>query len=258
LKKLILIAGPCLAESREVIDETARALSSFIAGSNIDFYFKASYRKANRSSIDSFSGVGDRRALEWIAEAGTKYNLKTLTDIHLPEEADIAAEFTDCLQIPAFLARQTDLIIAASETGKAVNIKKGQFMAPEDMHKAAAKAASTGNTNIMLTERGTSFGYHDLVVDFRSFPIMKASSYPVIFDATHSVQQPSIGAESGGKPQFIEVLTKSAIAAGVDGIFFETHPNPMNAKSDSATQLPLSRAEDYINGIIKLFNFVNS
>lgn len=255
MNKLIVIAGPCLAESEDMINETAEVLTNCIYGKNIDFYFKASYRKANRSSVNSFSGVGDEIALKWIAEAGKKHNVKTLTDIHLPQEAKLAAEYADCLQIPAFLARQTDLLISAGETGKLVNIKKGQFMAPDDMKKAAAKVKSTGNNNIMLTERGTSFGYHDLVVDYRGLTIMADSGYPVIFDATHSVQQPSIGEQSGGNPQFIENLTKAALAVGVNGIFFETHPNPKLAKSDSATQLPLEKAGNFIDMIYDIYNY---
>lgn len=255
LKKLILIAGPCLAESYDIIDESAAALTEAVAGKEIDFYFKASYRKANRSSINSFSGVGDELALKWISDAGSKFGHKTVTDIHLPAEAEIAANYVDCLQIPAFLARQTDLLTSAGETGKIVNIKKGQFMAPYDMHKAAAKVASTGNNQILLTERGTSFGYHDLVVDYRGLAIMSESGYPVIFDATHSVQQPSIGEQSGGNPKFIKLLTKSALAAGVNGVFFETHPNPSLALSDSATQLPLKDAATFIDEIYEIFNF---
>jgi 2-dehydro-3-deoxyphosphooctonate aldolase (KDO 8-P synthase) len=255
LNRLIIIAGPCLAESESMIYETAEVLSKAIAGKDIDFYFKASYRKANRTSVNSFSGVGDETALEWIATAGRKFNVKTLTDIHTSQEAELAARYVDCLQIPAFLARQTELLLAAGNTGNVVNIKKAQFMAPQDMHKAAAKVLSTGNDKIMLTERGTTFGYHDLVVDYRGLVIMAESGYPVIFDATHSVQQPSIGEQSGGNPQFIEKLTSAALAVGVNGIFFETHPDPKNAKSDSATQLPLTKAESFINRICSIYNF---
>jgi 2-dehydro-3-deoxyphosphooctonate aldolase (KDO 8-P synthase) len=255
LKKLIIIAGPCLAESQSVVLETASELNRITSELNIDFYFKASYRKANRSSLNSISGPGDEIALNWIAEAAEKYNFKTITDIHNPIEAVLAAKYVDALQIPAFLSRQTDLLIAAGQTGKIVNIKKGQFMAPEDMLKASKKVVSTGNTKIMLTERGTSFGYHDLVVDFRGIPIMANSGFHVIFDATHSVQRPSIGEQSGGNPQFIEKLTFASLAAGVDGVFFETHPDPKNAQSDSATQLPLEKASTFISKIIEIHNF---
>jgi 2-dehydro-3-deoxyphosphooctonate aldolase (KDO 8-P synthase) len=255
LKKLIIIAGPCLAESESVIFETAESLNKSVQGLDIDFYFKASYRKANRSSAGSFSGVGDEIALKWIAEAGRKFKFKTLTDIHSTDDANIAAKYVDCLQIPAFLSRQTDILTSAGETGKVVNIKKGQFMAPDDMNKAAKKVALTGNKNILLTERGTTFGYHDLVVDFRGLVEMSDSGYPVIYDATHSVQQPSIGEQSGGKPRFIYDLTKAALAVGVDGVFFETHPDPKNAKSDSATQLPLEKSDSFIKNIYEIYNY---
>ncbi len=258
MNKPIFIAGPCLAESESVINETASELSRIFDKLEVDFYFKASYRKANRSSINSFSGIGDQNALELIASAANKFRLRTLTDIHLPEEADLAAKYVDVLQIPAFLARQTDLLTAAGKTQKTVNIKKGQFMAPEDMAKAIRKVESTGNKSIMVTERGTSFGYHDLVVDFRGITIMKESRYPVIYDATHSVQLPAIGEQSGGRPEFIEKLALASIAAGADGIFFETHPDPKIAMSDSATQLPLKDVEKFIHKLHKLFTFVNN
>ncbi len=254
-KKLIIIAGPCLAESESIVLETASELSRITNKYDIQFFFKASYRKANRSSINSISGYGDEKALNWIANAAKKYNLKSITDIHNPNEAELAANYVDALQIPAFLSRQTDLLLAAGNTKKIVNIKKGQFMAPDDMIKATNKVLSTGNSNILLTERGTSFGYHDLVVDFRGVQIMSQTGFPVIFDATHSVQRPSIGEQSGGNPQFIEKLTFASLASGVDGIFFETHPDPKNAISDSATQLQLEKAEDFISKIIDIYKF---
>lgn len=257
MKKLLLIAGPCLAESESVIEETSAELASIVSGLNIDFYFKASYRKANRSSSNSFEGIGDEKALQFIKLAGEKHSLKTLTDIHKPEEAELAARYVDVLQIPAFLARQSDLLRAAAATGKTVNIKKGQFMAPDDMKKAANKIASHNNSNIWLTERGTFFGYHDLVVDFRSLMIMQQYGFPVIYDATHSLQQPSIGEQSGGLREFVFPMAKAAISTGIDGIFFETHPDPKNAKSDSATQLDLKVAKEFIMTIYKLFNFIN-
>lgn len=257
MKKLLLVAGPCLAESESVIEETSTELASIVSGLDIDFYFKASYRKANRSSSNSFEGIGDIKALEYIKNAAEKHNLKTLTDIHQPEEAEIAAQYVDVLQIPAFLARQSDLLKAAAITGKTINIKKGQFMAPDDMKKAADKVQSQNNSNIWLTERGTFFGYHDLVVDFRSLLIMQKYGYPVIYDATHSLQQPSIGEQSGGLREFIFPMAKAAISTGVDGIFFETHPDPEKAKSDSATQLHLKDAEKFIMTIYKLFKFNN-
>ena len=258
MKKLKIIAGPCLAESKSVVDETACELANIMQGHDVEFYYKASYRKANRSSSGSYEGIGDRKALELIRSAAEKYNFKSLTDIHLPEEAKLAAEYVDVLQIPAFLARQTSLITAAAETNKIVNIKKGQFMAPDDMNKAATKVVDTGNNQVWLTERGTFFGYHDLIVDMRSIPKMRTYGYPVIYDATHSVQQPSIGEQSGGLREYILPLAKAAIAAGADGIFFETHPDPANAKSDSATQLPLKEAKAFLDTIIGLFQYLNS
>jgi 2-dehydro-3-deoxyphosphooctonate aldolase (KDO 8-P synthase) len=256
LKDFIIIAGPCLAESKEMLDETCSELSSIVSGYDIDFYFKASYKKANRTSFDSYSGAGDESALKWIKEISEKYHVKSITDIHSVDEAKFASNYVDALQIPAFLCRQTELLIASGETGKMVNIKKGQFLAPKDMKSASDKVLSTGNNQIMLTERGTFFGYHDLVVDFRSFKIMGQFGYPVIYDATHSVQLPSIGVTSGGSPEYIESLAKAAVAFGINGIFFETHPNPMIAKSDASTQLPLDKAKDFIKMIMNLQNYL--
>lgn len=258
MNKFIIIAGPCLAESFSLIDEVADLLSKVIDFNKVDFYFKSSFKKANRTSINSVSGFGDVNALEWIADAGKKYNFKTLTDIHSVQDAEIASNYVDVLQIPAFLSRQTELLIAAGNTGKIVNIKKAQFMAPEDAIKAAEKVKSTGNQKIMLTERGTTFGYHDLVVDFRSMIIMKQSQYPVIYDATHSVQQPSKGEISGGRPEFIMPLAYSAINTGIDGIFFETHPDPKSALSDSATQMKLELVDQFVKNIIKIYEFRQS
>ena len=255
--KFKIIAGPCLAESEEIVFQVAEQLALCRdLHPEIDFFFKASYRKANRTSDGSFEGCGDEIALGWLSQAGKKYSLKTLTDIHSTADADMAAEYVDVLQIPAFLSRQTELLKAAGRTGKIVNIKKGQFLAPDDAKKAAKKVESTNNSNIWLTERGTFFGYNDLVVDFRSLIIMKQSGYPVIYDATHSVQQPSIGVQSGGRPEFIKYLTRAAVAIGIDGIFFETHPEPKNAKSDAATQLPLAELFDFVKMIVDLNDFV--
>ncbi len=256
-QKFKIVAGPCLAESEKMVLLTAEKLAIISAALDIDFYFKASYRKANRTSIASFEGVGDELALSWIARAGKEFCLRTLTDVHSAEEARLASQYVDVLQIPAFLARQTELLTAASATQKIVNIKKGQFMAPGDMKKAAAKVTSTGNNNVWLTERGTFFGYHDLTVDFRSIALMKKFGFPVIYDATHSVQQPSIGEQSGGRKEFIEILARAAVAVGADGIFFETHPNPLIAKSDAATQLPLKSAGSFIRKMLDLHNFLN-
>lgn len=256
MKNLFFIAGPCLAESKEMLFEVAEELKSISLSTGVDIIFKASYRKANRTSISSFSGVGDEIALSWLAEVKRKFDMKILTDIHSTDEAKLAAEFVDILQIPAFLCRQTDLLLAAGESGKIVNIKKGQFVSAETIIKAAQKVASTGNKNIMLTERGTFFGYNDLVVDFRSLPIMRKSGYPVIYDATHSLQKPSIGEQSGGYPELVPYLARAAVAVGVDGVFFETHPNPQIAMSDKETQLPLALANKFINELILLHKIV--
>lgn len=256
--KFIIIAGPCLAESEEVVAETTEKLSYIAKKYECDFYYKASFRKANRTSIKSFEGVGDEVALEWIYKYAKKYNLKTLTDVHNIENVSIATKYIDVLQIPAFLSRQTELLIAAGRTGKIINIKKAQFMAAEDAIKAAEKVLSTGNHKVWLTERGTFFGYHDLVVDMRSLVVMKTSGLPVIYDATHSVQQPSLGEQSGGKRQFIIPLAFAAVSVGIDGVFFETHPNPEKAKSDAATQLPLKDAENFIYQILELNQFVKN
>ncbi len=255
-KKFIIIAGPCLAESEEIVAQTAEHLSQIARKYNFDYYYKASFRKANRTSINSFQGVGDEIALEWISKYCSKYVLKSLTDIHSPDNAQLAAKYVDGLQIPAFLSRQTDLLIAAGNTGKTVNIKKAQFMAPKDAIKAAEKVISTGNKQVWLTERGTFFGYHDLVVDMRSLIVMKSSGLPVIYDATHSLQQPSIGEQSGGFRQYIKSLARAAVAVGVDGVFFETHPQPEKAKSDSATQIKLDEADDFIYNILELNEFI--
>ena len=257
MKRFKIIAGPCVVESKELLEEVSETLLSICSKFDVDFIFKSSYKKANRTSAGSFTGIGDDLALSYLTEIRKKYNIPVLTDVHTDSEAEKAAGFVDILQIPAFLCRQTDLLIAAGKTGKTVNIKKGQFLAPDDMAKAAAKVESTGNKDIWLTERGTCFGYHDLVVDFRSILIMQKTGYPVIYDATHSLQQPSVGIESGGYPEFIPALAYAAVAAGADGIFFETHPNPSKAKSDSATQLPLSTTKKFIENIIRINRLIN-
>jgi 2-dehydro-3-deoxyphosphooctonate aldolase (KDO 8-P synthase) len=253
--KFIIIAGPCLAESRDVLQESVETLLKATEGLDIQYIFKASYRKANRTSAYSFEGIGDETALGLLKEIRETYGVPVLTDFHSAEEAAIAANYCDVLQVPAFLSRQTDILQAAARTGKIVNIKKGQFMAPEDAGKAALKVTAAGNKNVWLTERGVSFGYHDLVVDMRSLVVMKQSGFPVIYDATHSVQQPSIGAQSGGKREFIPALARAAVATGIDGIFFETHPDPAKAKSDSATQLPLKNAAEFLKSIVELHEF---
>jgi len=247
---LVLIAGPCVVENRDMILQTADTIHSLAERHGIPFIFKSSYKKANRASGDSFTSIGDEKALQILAEVKRTFHVPVLTDIHSPAEALTAAEVADILQIPAFLCRQTELLEAAGKTGKAVNIKKGQFAAPEDMHLAAAKIAATGNEKILLTERGTMFGYHNLVVDMRSLPVMRKSGYPVVLDATHSVQLPG-GAkkQSGGQPEFIFPLARAGVAAGCDALFIETHPNPAQALSDSASQLKLDLLEDLIKQV---------
>jgi 2-dehydro-3-deoxyphosphooctonate aldolase (KDO 8-P synthase) len=234
--ELALIAGPCVIESEEHVLSIAQEIRKHVGA----FVFKASFDKANRSSVKSFRGPGLTDGLRFLAEV-RNLGIPVLTDIHLPQQAAIAAEFVDILQIPAFLCRQTDLLIAAGETGKVVNIKKGQFLSPADFANAAEKVASTGNTQILLTERGSSFGYNNLVVDMRGLAIMKETGYPVIFDATHSVQLPGAsGAASGGQPQFIEPLSRAAVAVGISGLFVEVHEAPERALSDGANALRLN------------------
>ncbi|HNQ68963.1 MAG TPA: 3-deoxy-8-phosphooctulonate synthase [Bacteroidales bacterium] len=248
-----LIAGPCVVENEEITFATASKLKVICDKLKIPFIFKASYRKANRSSVNSFSGLGDKKALEILSKIKSELGVAICTDIHLPEEAKPASEVADILQIPAFLCRQTDLLIAAANTGKYINIKKGQFLSPEAMLFAAQKVASTGNKNILLTERGTTFGYQDLVIDFRSIPKMKEFGYPVVLDVTHSLQQPNQSSGvTGGQPEMIEYIAKAGIAVGSDGLFIETHPNPLSAKSDGANMLKLELIESLLEKLIKL------
>ncbi len=244
---LVLIAGPCVVENRDIVFQTAETLKTVTDRLQIPFIFKASYKKANRTSGDSFTTLGEEKALAILADVKREFQIPLLTDIHSPEEAAMAAQTVDVLQIPAFLCRQTELLEAAGKTGKAVNIKKGQFVAPEDMYLAAKKVSGTGNDAILLTERGTTFGYHNLVVDIRSLPIMRASGYPVVLDATHSVQLPG-GAvtQSGGQPEFIFPIARAGVAAGCDALFIETHPDPSKAFSDAASQLKLDRVEELL------------
>jgi 2-dehydro-3-deoxyphosphooctonate aldolase (KDO 8-P synthase) len=236
---IVVIAGPCVVENYEITYQTAKRAKEITTELRMLFIFKSSYKKANRTSLKGFSTIGEKLALEILAQIRKELDIPVLTDIHSEPEAEMAAEYVDVLQIPAFLCRQTELLIAAGRTGKAVNIKKGQFMAPEDMKYAAEKVASTGNEKILLTERGTTFGYHNLVVDMRSIPIMRSTGYPVVIDATHSLQLPSVGEKSGGRPEFIFHIARAAVAVGVDAIFLETHPEPSKALSDSASQLKL-------------------
>jgi 2-dehydro-3-deoxyphosphooctonate aldolase (KDO 8-P synthase) len=242
-ERLLLIAGPCLAESLDICQRIAETLKPICDRLGIDYVFKASFDKANRSSLDSIRGPGIEAGLEMLAAVGRSVGVPTLTDIHLPDQAAPVAAVVDALQIPAFLSRQTDLLVAAAETGKAVNIKKGQFMAPWDMAQAVRKVRASGNDNVLLTDRGTSFGYNRLVTDFRCIPQMQAYA-PVVFDATHSVQQPAgQGETSGGEREFAPLLAGAAMACGADALFIETHPDPDNAMSDAACQVPLAEMD---------------
>ena len=253
-----LMAGPCVVESEENLMEIAEKMCAVADRLKIPYIFKASYRKANRSRPDSFSGIGDREALRLLGKVKKEFGVPIVTDIHSPEEAATAAEYADVLQIPAFLCRQTDLLVAAARTGKVVNIKKGQFLAPEAMAFAAGKVADAGNDRIMLTDRGTMFGYHDLIVDMRSIPKMQALGYPVVMDITHSLQQPNqSGGVTGGEPEMIETIARAAIATGADGIFMETHPNPACAMSDGANMLPLAHAEGLLQRLATIRKAVN-
>jgi 2-dehydro-3-deoxyphosphooctonate aldolase (KDO 8-P synthase) len=250
---LVLIAGPCVVESREMIFRTAEKIQSIAHRLEMPFIFKSSYKKANRSSGKSFSSIGEEAALKILGDVKRELGIPVLTDVHSEKEVQMGAEVVDVLQIPAFLCRQTELLQAAGKSGKAVNIKKGQFVAPEDMELAAEKVASTGNKRILLTERGSTFGYHNLVVDMRSLPIMRRSGYPVVLDATHSVQLP--GGEkdkSGGQPEFIFPIARAGVAAGCDAVFIETHPNPAKAKSDAASQLKLDLLEGLLEQLVAL------
>jgi 2-dehydro-3-deoxyphosphooctonate aldolase (KDO 8-P synthase) len=252
-KNFFLIAGPCVVEGERVVNTIAKEVKNICLDLDIPYIFKASYRKANRSSAKSFTGIGDEDALSIIAEIKEHYGLLTTTDIHEGEEAPIAAKYVDILQIPAFLCRQTSLLEAAAKTGKVVNIKKGQFMSPEAMTFAVEKVRQSGNDLVMLTERGTTFGYQDLVVDYRGIPIMQNFGVPVVMDCTHSLQEPNqAGGVTGGRPELISTIAKAAVAVGVDGLFIETHPDPVYAKSDGANMLPLSQLRGLLEQLVKI------
>jgi len=242
----VLIAGPCVVENEKVTMQTAEQVKSITSKLHIPFIFKSSYKKANRTSVNSFKGIGDSEAIQILKKVGEQLRIPVLTDVHSVDEVSIAASCADILQIPAFLCRQTELLVAAGKSGKAVNVKKGQFLAPEDMKFAIEKIESTDNKKILLTERGSTFGYKDLIVDMRSLLIMKKFGYPVVMDATHSVQQPGSGGKTGGQIEFIKPLSKAAAAVGIDALFLEVHPDPANALSDSESQLPLSELENLL------------
>lgn len=248
-----LLAGPCVIEGEEMALRIAERIVTITEKLQIPYVFKGSYKKANRSRLDSFTGIGDEKALQILEKVRNTFGIGVVTDIHSAEEALLAAPYVDILQIPAFLCRQTDLLVAAAQTGRIVNIKKGQFLSPESMQFAADKVIEAGNNQVMLTERGTTFGYQDLVVDYRGIPQMQQLGHPVIMDVTHSLQQPNqTSGVTGGKPELIETIAKAAIAVGADGLFIETHPNPSQAKSDGANMLQLDLLEDLLTKLVRI------
>ncbi|MEO1517816.1 MAG: 3-deoxy-8-phosphooctulonate synthase [Bacteroidota bacterium] len=254
-KGLFLIAGPCAIESEALAFEIAGRVKEICQRLGIAYLFKGSYRKANRSRLDSFTGIGDEKALGILSKVGRELNVAVTTDIHQDEEAARAAEHVDMLQIPAFLCRQTSLLQAAAATGKLVNVKKGQFMSAESMRFAVDKVRQSGNDGVLLTERGTTFGYTDLVVDFRGIPVMQANQCPVVLDCTHSLQQPNQSSGvTGGRPALIETIAKAGVACGVDGLFIETHPEPAKALSDGANMLPLDLLEEMLEKLLAIRN----
>ncbi len=248
-----LLAGPCVIEEEDMTLRIAERLKIVTDKLSVPLVFKGSFRKANRSRVDSFIGIGDQKALKILRKVHDTFQIPTVTDIHESHEAAMAAEYVDVLQIPAFLCRQTELLVAAAKTGKVVNIKKGQFLSPEAMKFAVQKVTDSGNEKVILTERGTTFGYGDLVVDYRGIPTMKEFGFPVVMDITHSLQQPNQSSGvTGGKPQLIETIAKAAVAVGADGLFIETHPDPISAKSDGANMLPLDQLEGLLTKLLKI------
>ncbi len=252
-ENFFLMAGPCVIEGEEMALRIAERCANMTSRLSIPYIFKGSYRKANRSRLDSFTGIGDEKALKILRKVAETFQIPVVTDIHEAAEAAIAAEYVDVLQIPAFLCRQTELLVAAAKTGKIVNIKKGQFLSPQAMKYAAQKVVEAGNKNVMLTERGTTFGYQDLIIDYRGIPQMQALGFPVVLDATHSLQQPNqTSGVTGGLPQLIETVAKAGIAVGVDGLFIETHENPSVAKSDGANMLQLDLLEPLLEKLVRI------
>ena len=257
--QFFLLAGPCVIEGEEMALDIAEQCVRITSELGIPYVFKGSYRKANRSRIDSFTGIGDEKALKILAKVRDTFGIPVVTDIHSASEAAMAAEYVDILQIPAFLCRQTDILIAAAETGKGVNIKKGQFLSPEAMQFALQKVRDAGNDNVALTERGVTFGYQDLIVDYRGIPEMQRFGAPVILDITHPLQQPNQAAGvTGGRPDLIETIARAGIATGVDGIFLETHRNPSAAKSDGANMLQLDRLPELLRRLSVIRSAINS
>jgi 2-dehydro-3-deoxyphosphooctonate aldolase (KDO 8-P synthase) len=248
-----LIAGPCAIEGEQMAFDIAGRVNEICTRLQIPYVFKGSYRKANRSKKSSFTGIGDEKALDILKRVGEHYDIPTTTDIHSDEEAALAAAYVDVLQIPAFLCRQSSLLSAAAQTGKVVNIKKGQFLSPEAMQFAAEKVREEGNPNVMLTERGAMFGYQDLIVDYRGIPVMQSFGAPVVHDCTHSLQQPNQSSGvTGGRPALIGVVARAGVAVGVDGLFIETHPKPAEAKSDGANMLPLDQLEALLEQLVRI------
>lgn len=258
-ENFFLLAGPCVIEGEAMALDIAEKIINATSQLGIPYVFKGSYRKANRSRLDSFTGIGDIKALAILRKVRDTFGIPVVTDIHTPDEARMAAEYVDILQIPAFLCRQTDLLVAAARTGRTVNIKKGQFLSPEAMSHAVTKVLETGNSDVAITERGTSFGYQDLIVDYRGIPVMKTNDCPVILDATHSLQQPNQTAGvTGGRPELIETVARCGIAAGIDGLFMETHQDPSVAKSDGANMLPLDRMPELLRRLSMIRIAVNA
>ena len=254
-----LLAGPCVIEGEAMAMNIAEKIVTITDALQIPYVFKGSYRKANRSRLDSFTGIGDEKALKILCRVSETYQIPVVTDIHTADEARMAAQYVDMLQIPAFLCRQTDLLVAAAQTGRVVNIKKGQFLSPEAMKFAAQKVVDAGNNRVMITERGTTFGYQDLVVDYRGIPLMQKFGFPVILDATHSLQRPNQDSGvTGGMPELIETIARAGVAVGVDGLFMETHPNPHEAKSDGANMLPLALLEGLLSRLVQLRQTVSA